>query len=285
LIADSVPASGWTFATYSHLPRYGTNYYGLRGRLSILSEAFAHDRFPRRVASTYAFVGEVLSWVAEHASEVIELGRDADARVAGWAANPGSSPPLALRSRMDTTRLEDVRVEVVAQYSDSEPREAGMPNRRRTGIVRLVRMPVMASFAPTLTSTLPFAYAFAAPAADSLLPILARHGIEVEQLTAPASVAAQGFLVRTVLDRGRNETPRSSIEVEGGWAPPQPRILPAGSYVVRAGQPSGLLAFYLLEAESDDGLASFLTAVLREGREHPIARVTAPAPLPTRPLP
>jgi hypothetical protein len=284
MIADSVPAAGWTFSTYSHIPRYGTNYYGLHGRLSILSEAFSHDPFPRRVASTYAFVGEILSYVAEHAREVVELGREADARIGAWAAAPGSSPPLALRSRMDTTRIEDVRVEVVEPYAENDRREAGMPNRRRTGIVRLVRMPVMASFTPTLTSTLPFAYAFAAPAADSLLPILARHGIEVEQLTTAATVTAQGFTVRTIMDRGRNETPRSSIDVDGAWAPARPRSLPAGSYVVRAGQPSGLLAFYLLEAESDDGLAPFLTSVLREGGEYPIVRITAPAALTTRPV-
>ena len=61
MIADSIPTSGWVFSTYEHFPRYGTNYYGLRGRLSILSEAFSHDPFPRRVSSTYAFVSEILS--------------------------------------------------------------------------------------------------------------------------------------------------------------------------------------------------------------------------------
>ena len=35
-----------------------------------------------------------------------------------------------------------------------------MGMRQRTGIIKMVRMPVMASFTPTLTSTLPYAYAF-----------------------------------------------------------------------------------------------------------------------------
>src|SRR6185503_18754394 len=34
---DSV-GRGWI--TYEHKPRYGTNYYGMRGRISILSEAY-----------------------------------------------------------------------------------------------------------------------------------------------------------------------------------------------------------------------------------------------------
>jgi hypothetical protein len=285
MIADSIPTAGWTFSTYSHLPRYGANYWGLKGRLSILSEAFSHDPFDRRVASTYAFVGEILSYVAEHRQEILALGTDSDARVAQWAARPGSSPALALQSRMDTTRIEEVRVEVVQPLADTTRREAGMGNRQRTGIVKLVRMPVMASFEPTLTSTLPFAYAFQASAADSLLPILKIHGIEVEQVTAAANVTAQGFVVQTIVNRPRNETPRDLRELQGTWGQPAPRSLPAGSYVVRAGQPGGLLAFYLMEAQSDDGLQPFLNAQMREGQEYPILRITAAGSIPSRRVP
>ena len=285
MIADSIPSAGWTFSTYSHLPRYGANYYGLRGRLSILSEAFSHDPFPRRIASTYALVSEVLSYVAEHAPEVLALGRDSDARVTGWASRPGSSPPLALRARPDTTRIEDVRVEVIVPLSDSTGREMGMGNRQRTGIVRRVRMPVMASYEATVTSTLPFAYAFTAPVADSLLSILRLHGVQVQQLTAPSTVTAQGFAVDSVIDRGRNETPRNLKEVRGRWGNPGPRALAAGTYLVPAGQPYGLLAFYLLEAESDDGLAPFMNAVLAAGREFPVVRITQVATLSARPVP
>jgi hypothetical protein len=51
MIADSIP-SGYAFSTYESLARYGTNYYGLRNRIAILSEAFSHDPMARRVAST-----------------------------------------------------------------------------------------------------------------------------------------------------------------------------------------------------------------------------------------
>ena len=129
MIADSIP-SGWTFQTYTFLPGYGTNYYGLRGRLSILSEAFSHDPFPRRVASTYAFVSEILSYLGEHSGEILALAQKADSSVAAWANDPGSSPPLALQARMDTTRIEDVRVEQIVPLTDSARAEAGMGDRR-----------------------------------------------------------------------------------------------------------------------------------------------------------
>jgi hypothetical protein len=185
---------------------------------------------------------------------------------------------------MDTTRIEDVRVEVVRPLTDSTKREMGMGNRERTGIVKNVRMPVMASFTPTLTRTLPFAYAFSAAAADSLLPILSIHGIRVERLSAPADVMAQGLVVDSVTERGRRETPRDLRDIDGRWSVPASRTLPAGSYIVPAGQPFGLEAFYLLEPESDDGLSSYLGAFIEKGKEYPVVRITVPATLSMAPV-
>ncbi len=283
MIVDSIPSKGWAFSTYESLARYGTNYYGLRNRLAILSEAFSHDPFARRVASTYDFVSEILSYVAEHGREIMALGRDGDAKVASWAAHPGSSPPLSLKSRMDTTRMEDVRVEEVVPLTDSTKREAGLGNRQRLGIVKLVRMPMMVSFSPTLTSTLPFGYAFDSTTAAALLPILKVHGIAVEQLSAPASATVQTFAVDSVIDRGRSETSRMLKDMTGQWGSPATHTLPAKSYVVLAGQPRGLAAFYLLEPESEDGLAqwSFLDGILAAHANFPIARITKPVTLKT----
>ena len=283
IIADSIPSTGWVYSTYEPFARYGTNYYGLRNRISILSEAFSHDPFARRVASTYDFVSEILSYVAEHRRHIIAVGRNGDAKVADWAKHPGSSPPLALRSRMDTTRVENVRVEVVVPLSDSTRREPGMGMRQRTGVIKMVRMPVMASFVPTLTSTLPYAYAFDATTAQAIRPILEVHGITVEQVDAPATVTGQAFDVDTVIDRGRSETPRLMKDMGGSWERPARRSLLSGSYIVRAGQPYGLLAFYLLEPQSEDGLAqwSFYDNVLAPHMSFPVIRITQPATIRT----
>jgi len=50
---------------------------------------------------------------------------------------------------------------------------------------------------------------------------------------------------------------------------------------VRAGQPFGLAAFYLLEPESEDGLAqwSFFDGILAAHADFPIMRITKPATL------
>src|SRR5207253_1647702 len=97
MVGDSIPADPGSFDTYASVPRYGTNYYGLRGRLSVLSEAFSHDPFPRRVASTYDFVSEILSYLAEHSRDVLALGRGSDRKLAAWAASPATAPEIGLQ--------------------------------------------------------------------------------------------------------------------------------------------------------------------------------------------
>jgi hypothetical protein len=185
---------------------------------------------------------------------------------------------------MDTTRIEEVRVEQIVPITDSSAkREPGMGMRQRTGIIKNVRMPVMASFTPTLTSTLPFAYAFDERTAKAIAPFLRLHGITVERLTASASVAAQAFHVDSVMQRGRSETSRMMKDIAGSWDSSAGRLLPAGTYIVRAGQPFGLLAFYLLEPLSEDGFMqwSFYDDIVIPHTDFPILRVTKPATLRT----
>jgi hypothetical protein len=126
------------------LARYGTNYYG-RATIAIRAKRSRTSvRAPCRI--DVRLRERILSYTAEHGREILALGRDGDAKVASWAAHPGTSPALSLKSRMDTTRMEDVRVEQVVPLTDSTKREAGLGSRQRVGVVKLVRMPVMASF-------------------------------------------------------------------------------------------------------------------------------------------
>ena len=94
---------------------------------------------------------------------------------------------------------------------------------------------------------------------------------------------AAAYRVDSVLEKGRSETPRLMKDVTGRWSAPAPRTLARGSYVVRAAQPFGLLAFYLLEPESEDGLAqwSFYDGVLVPHADFPIVRIEAPAAIPS----
>jgi hypothetical protein len=287
MIGDSIPADVGSFRTYESFPRYGTNYYGLRGRLSVLSEAFSHDPFPRRVASTYDFVYEMLSYVAEHSKEILALGRESDRKLAAWASAPASAPEIGLQSRMAVTRTEPVRVEVLRRTADSAQSEPGMrPGWRRTGEVKEITMPMMVSFAPTLTRKLPYAYVIDGDAGKLILPALRIHGVKVDELTRGVTFTGQTFQIDSVIKLPRFEnTPRTRTALRGSWTNAKLTALPP-HYIVRASQPLGLLAMYLLEPESDDGLMSwgFLDSLLRAGKPYRISRITVPTTLATRPV-
>lgn len=287
-ISQDSARRGWF--TYEPLPRYGTNYYGLRGRISILSEAYSHDPFKRRVASTYDFVREILSYVSEHAPAIVALSRRADQQVVDWGTNPSTAPPIPLRSVMTTHPYTGtVLVEELAPTGDSVRTQPGVPpGLRRTGIVRAVTMPVYDRFDPAFRQGMTYALIFSRDAGRLVLPLLALHGVKVEEVTSDAPAYMQHFVVQEVSRREQPFQGHYQEQLRGVWRAPAMRTLPAGSYVVRLAQPLGVLALYLLDPQSDDGLVTwnvvdpFLTPPTGE---FPVVRIVQPLQAPTRPVP
>lgn len=269
---DSVE-KGWF--TFDHRPRFGTNYYGLRGRVAILSEAYSHDPFAKRVASTYSFVMELLSLVAANAEDFLEVGREADRRTTAFGTTPHSSPAIAIRSRLTTKpRAEPVLVEEVVRTGDSVRTEPGLrPGLRRTGRVRTVRVPVYDSFEATLQQTIPYAYAIPEPQAD-VVEQLRRHGVFVERLADGVTLPVERFTIDSIRRSAQSFQGHFEVSLSGRWERDS-TMLPAGTFIVRGGQPMGILALYLLEPESDDGLTTwnFMDRWLEAGRSYPVLRI------------
>ena len=273
--------------TYDARPRFGTNYYGLRGRVSILSEAYSHDPFARRVASTYDFVYELLSYVANNAEDFIDLARRANVRTTGWGSEPRSAPPIPIRSRIESIRTGPIRVEEVVRTGDSVRYEAGLPlGVRRTGGVRTITMPIYDRFAPTLSVPMPYGYAFPREVGDSLARRLVMHGVVVEELAEPLTVSVSSFRIDSTSVASRPFQQHRERRVDGAWTAPATQTLPAGTVVVRTAQPLGVLAVYLLEPSSDDGFVDWnvLDPWLNE-RTFPVVRIVQPVAGRLRPIP
>ena len=58
------PGQPTRWEAFTHQPRIGQNYHGLRNRLTILSEAYSYLTFKRRVEVTEKFVEEILKYAA-----------------------------------------------------------------------------------------------------------------------------------------------------------------------------------------------------------------------------
>jgi hypothetical protein len=280
---DSVER-GWF--TYDHRPRFGTNYYGLRGRVGILSEAYSHDPFRTRIASTYAFTFGLLSLIAENAEEFSDRSRAADLQTTGFTSAGNHSPRFAIRSRLARQGyLADLLVEVLERTGDSVRSEPGLrPGVRRTGRVRTAKVPIVDRFEPVVEQTLPYAWAFPA-GHDTLVAMLRAHGILVERTLEQVQAQAELFEIDSVIRAPNAFQGHQEVRLTGRWKAATP-VIGAGSYFVRASQPLGVLAMYLLEPQSDDGFVTwnFLDAALGTHPVFQIGRITQRLDTPLAPV-
>ena len=264
LAAPTPAAEGW--ATYDHRPRYSTNYYGMRNGVAILSEAYSHDPFARRVAATDAFVREILSLGAERGEEI--------KRLRAIAARQGAGQVVPIKSQLTRSPVAaDVIVEDVVATGDSSRTEPGVPRgRRRTGNFRTVRMPVYDRFDPVLSIHGPSGYVILGDQ-PAIVELLRMHGIEVVPMIT-ASTTLEVFTVDSVIRATRAFEGHNEERVTGTWSR---MVSTTGSYMVRTTQPLGRLAVYLLEPESDDGLITWnYFPGLAKGAVFPVARFAPP---------
>ncbi len=275
-LSDDTLSKGWI--TFDSRPRFGTNYYGLRDRIAILSEAFSHDPFERRVKSTDAFVREILSLAAERSSRIM-------------ARQPPTITSVPIQSDI-TTAPEPIGVvaEIMERTGDSTRTQPGVPKgRRRTGKFITVKMPVFDRFKPTLNAQAPVRYVI--PGSDTAaVRVLRSHGIIVraaaDVFKGPITIAPAGtgmaFVIDSVVTAARPFQNHRETRLVGHWRGDTRRI-PLSSYIVDMSQPLARLAIYMLEPESDDGLAdwNYFDSELKVGGEYPVFKVMGGLPIGT----
>jgi len=273
LVRDTTVHEAW--ATYDSRPRFGTNYYGIRGRIAILSEAFSHDSLARRIASTRAFVSEILSLVAEKGVAIRSLSARADSLPLAWGRSPDSLQMVAIRSEIVATpRMMDVLKEDLEKTADSSLTQPGVPRgERRTGRVHTVRMPVYDRFISTLDRTPPAAYVVA-PQDTGVVRLLRLHGIRVDRSDSAWTARGEGYVIDSIITSPRQFQGHHEIRLMGRWQRGIQSLAPR-SFIVSTAQPLGALAVYLLEPESDDGFTTWnlFDRDLKKGGRFPVTRI------------
>ena len=273
LVADTTVPEGWE--TYDARPRFGTNYYGIRGRIAILSEAYSHDTLERRIASTYAFVREILSLVAEKGAAIKSLSARADSQPLAWGRSPDSVWMVAVRSELAASpRMLGVIKEDLEKTGDSSLTQPGVPRgERRTGRYRTVRMPVYDRFASTLDRVPPAAYVIA-PEDTAVVTLLRRHGIRVDRSDSAWTARGESFAIDSVITNPRPFQGHHEMRLKGRWEQGL-QSLPGNSFVVSTAQPRGVLIVYLLEPESEDGFATwnFFDRHIQKGGKYPVKHI------------
>jgi len=239
---------GWE--TFSHQPRFVTNYAGLRNRLSILDENYNYADFKTRVLGNYNLLKAILDYCEANAPELSRLVADADARTVLRGVAPKETDTFGLD--IDVQALPE-KVSVRGYEMEVTPREGSpYPQIKRTDRKKTYIMPYFADFVAKRTVRLPYAYLI--PVFDTdVLEKLRQHGIAVERLTEAVILETEAFRLKEIKGAERLYQGHRTNAVKGEYAV-EKREFPKGTLVVRTAQALGRLAAYLLEPESDDGL-------------------------------
>jgi len=239
----SVPVTeGWM--TYTHHPRFGSNYRGLTGRLDLLLECYSYLPFADRVKTTYACLLEALRYTAAHPGEIQEV----------VSASQKPRDRMAIRYRLDAF---DAPIEIPTRTP-----------RTPDGAPSSVTVRHFGKFVGTSVVDRPPAYVVDAAVAAHL----ERHGLVVEP--APASLDAEvATVVEVAAEGGRKILESAAVgDLRVEWRRAS-RKVPAGHRLVRTDQPLAAIAVYLCEPESDDGaVENGLVAAPAVGSEFPIWR-------------
>lgn len=250
------------WSTYSPDPRFGGPYRGLRGRLSVLSEAYAYATYEDRVRATLAFVRTSFDVAVEHAGEVRALATGHDASMRETAR------PIPLRFEPDSGGRATVAAWV------EQPDEGGRP--RPTGQELDVEVELYDRFRATLSVERPEAYAIPAQL-DGVIRNLLDHGVRLQVLDSPVEREVEAYTVVSIERAERPFQGHRLLRLEVEPAHRETRALAAGTVLASTRQPLGDLIGFLLEPQSQDGLVAwnFLDGVLEPGQEYPILRLPA----------
>lgn len=258
---------GWE--TYDARPRFGSNLMGFRGRISVLSEAYSNDPFAKRVDATYDFTREVLGLVAERRDTVKQLVRAADRHRAD---------SVVVRSVLAPPTTQPVIVEITTSAGEGSH---GYARRNRTGEFRTIRMPVYDRFTAARREAMPAAY-LVPPQHSHVVELLRRQGVRVARLADDWAGEAEVFMMDSVSVQRRPFEGHRLASVEGSWRPQPGAEAAAGWYLVPTDQPLGVLAAYILEPASEDGVVAwnYMDRDLRPGAAYPILRTRRPVRVP-----
>ena len=255
--------AGWY--TFDHRPRFNNNYIGLRNRVAILSEAYAYATFEERVRATLAFTVATID---------ASIGRASDIRSAISKAEARTAPGLVQGVRFELSKnAESVDIVMGSTVSRTNP-YSGAPYFDRTDSTFIQTMPEYGTFAATESLPLPHAYWVAASAADAIAEQLEIHDIRYERMAATSMGTFQAFRLDSLQVAGEPFQMIREETLSGSWVP-QDGVAAEGSLWIPMDQPLARLAFYLLEPQSDDGLANwgFFAGRLQAGSLYPVMRM------------
>jgi hypothetical protein len=264
------PGEKTTWEAFTHQPRIGQNYGGLRNRLTILSEAYSYLPFKRRIEVTERFVEEIFKYCAANSLQIMQLTKNADDEtVRKFLGNEAIDFGVAFKM---VALPKPVEILVGAVEKVKNPRNGKEMTAMIEDKFTPTKMEDFGMFAATRNVKAPRAYLFKPDA--KIVEKLLQHGITVEELTAELTTEVDAFTVQTFEKSKRQFQGHFEMKITGAYKP-EKVTFSVGTILVRTAQTLGRLVFYLLEPESDDGLVTwnFFDSYLEAGKTFPVHKL------------
>lgn len=248
---------GWppkSIATYNHHPRYLVNMMGLRNKMGILSEAFAHERFYQRINSTYAFVAEILEFTNKNGENMRTINTKAEAdAIQNVIDNAGKvNKGVRFKKVPLEKKIENYRTYDYLSYTDKE----GNQKYLRTGtIIEVPNVDNYSKFEATVSATLPRGY-YLPKSMEFIVDHLKKHGVQVKALDKKTEVSVDAFMIDKLQKAERKFEGHFMATAQGTFSK-QTKTFTKGDYWIDMAQPLTNLIFYMLEPQSDDGLLNW----------------------------
>jgi hypothetical protein len=245
--------------SYPALPRYGIQYVALRNRIALLSESYVYASYQVRVSASRAFVEGCLEHAAAHCETIAKLVAEAD--------KPRDRIPLRIKTVSLGKRV------VIKGYVEEE-RDG---QRKPTNQAKDYEVDPILRCESTETVERPWAYLLPADQRKAV-EVLRLHGVSIRELAEDAKIEVESARVTKLMRAEREFQKHRSISLETEVRA-EKRTIAAGTLVIRTDQRLGMLTSFMLEARSEDGLASwnFFDDALADGKEFPVLRVVKPA--------
>lgn len=247
---------GWppkNLYTYNHHPRYLVNQFGLRNKMAILSETFAHDRFYERINAVHKFITEILEYTNTKGDEIRSINKKSEEETLGRIKNEGGTFTNGVRFKMIPTK-EPLKLRTYDHipYTDS----TGETGYARTGnIIDVEGVANYNAFEATKTATVPKGYVIPA-SFKSIADKLEAHGVSVEKLVRSKTYSGEQFSIEKY-EIAERKFEHHLMATASGTFTKKSYKAKKGDYIVSLEQPLAMLIFYLLEPESDDGLVTW----------------------------
>lgn len=248
---------GWpikSIYTYNHHPRYLVNQFGLRNRMAILSEAFAHERLYQRMNSTYAFVREILEHTNKNGKEMMRINAAAETAAINLVKEQGGQVKKGVRFEM-VAMDEPIKKYRIYDHMQSTNSRDQTTYIRKPNIIELENVTNHSAFKATTEAILPKGYLIPAEF-EGIVEHLKRTGVEVQQLTRNQRANGEVFEATALNLSNRPFEKHNMASLEGEFKPASKRFR-KGDYWIDLAQPLANLIFYMLEPQSDDGLVTW----------------------------